>query len=661
MSFASPLFFWFAALSGAIVVLYILKVRRRRVTVPYLALWQSLVTETRARSLFQRLKRLLSLLLQLLILMTLVLALTRPAFDLRNVKAEHVVVLLDVSASMQAVEEDGRTRFDELLEKARLLVDERSFEDAMMLVAVSDRIDVLSPFSKNTLRLRDALGRAAPTNRPFDAERALAFAREATRDVEHPVILFVSDGAAGKVAGAIGARDEPAGSAGPDAPDSPDSPGPAGAAENERDAHLIPVGTPRENVGIVRFSARKNSSLATDYVLAVVKNFGDLEHSFQLELRINGQRDKVLERTLGPREELTERFQLNLPLGGTLELVLTHPEEGLDALAVDDRAYAIVRPDRLRNVILVTETLDEAEPFRIAFASMSEMIDVERSAAVTLEGYAELEPEQRVADVTICLGVVPDELPRDGNLILMDTPIPPGLPAEILGEEERPRVWDWDREHLLNRYLNYRELALPPARTLRLAGGEVLVESFDGPLIAAFDQLGQTGRRVVYIAFDMTESLFPFRLAFPMLLRNAIAWFEVEEEVLFEDTYAPGSTITPLRGIGDQPVTATWFEGGESRTEALEPQLGGRFYFDRTEEPGPFLFQVGGIDYGTCVNLFDPAESDLMPPAPAGGEEGELVDRSSSFLNRELWTYLALLALLLWGTEWALYHRRITE
>ena len=64
MSFAAPLAFSLFALGAAVLVLYILKVKRRPVVVPYSKLWESLAPETQSRSLFKRLRRWLSLLLQ---------------------------------------------------------------------------------------------------------------------------------------------------------------------------------------------------------------------------------------------------------------------------------------------------------------------------------------------------------------------------------------------------------------------------------------------------------------------------------------------------------------------------------------------------------------------------------------------------------------------
>ena len=40
------------------------------------------------------------------------------------------------------------------------------------------------------------------------------------------------------------------------------------------------------------------------------------------------------------------------------------------------------------------------------------------------------------------------------------------------------------------------------------------------------------GRRAIYLGFDVTLDYFQIKLPFPMMLRNAIAWFESQEDVL---------------------------------------------------------------------------------------------------------------------------------
>jgi hypothetical protein len=634
MNFATPLMLGLGALAVPVTILYILKVRRRDVRVPYLRLWEQLVIDTKARALFKRLKRLYSLLLQLLILASLVFAIAEPDFDLKSSEKESIVLLLDCSASMHTVEPGGegapdRTRFELMLERAQEFVEGRSREDEMLIAAVSDRVDVLVPFNRSKLRLRDALERAKSTKRSLDADAALAFAREVTADRSAPVVLFLSDGNSGAVPANL-------------------------ALVSGKQASYVPIGKVSENVAILRFTARKNEGLGTDYLLAVLKNHGTAPIETRLELSRDGNVIAVEPVTLPPGEDFTWSKKLTLDQGGTLRLALDHN----DNFALDNEAFAVVRPVRLRKIGLVVATEDQAEPFIVAFQAMVEFVS-ENSFFTTLEMYATMTPERREADITICLGVVPDGLPPRGNVILMDTPLPDFLPATEVARDPKPSVWDWNRDHILNRYLNYRDLPIPPARILRLSAGEALVSSLDGPLISAFDL---PDRRAVHVGFDMTAELFPFRLAFPMLLRNAIAWFEAEEDVLFEPTYTPGATITPLRRIDDPAPTVTFLRDGAPVEVPLEPREG-RFWFADTDEPGAYVFRIDERNHPAAVNLFDPRESAIAPtelPAAADGDVSAGTAHRSLF-NRDLWALLAALGLALWTLEWVTYHRRLTE
>src|SRR5829696_1134400 len=83
-----------------VVVFYILKLRRRPVAVPFSKIWQRILRDKEATSLFSQLKRLLSLLLQLALLALMLLALGDPRAAASLVEGRNVVVLVDASASM---------------------------------------------------------------------------------------------------------------------------------------------------------------------------------------------------------------------------------------------------------------------------------------------------------------------------------------------------------------------------------------------------------------------------------------------------------------------------------------------------------------------------------------------------------------------------------
>jgi Ca-activated chloride channel homolog len=83
MGFLLPLGFLFALSIPVLVLFYLLKVRRRPRRVSSTWLWRETVEDARASVPFQRLRRNLLMLLQILILALLTLALARPILNLR--------------------------------------------------------------------------------------------------------------------------------------------------------------------------------------------------------------------------------------------------------------------------------------------------------------------------------------------------------------------------------------------------------------------------------------------------------------------------------------------------------------------------------------------------------------------------------------------------
>jgi len=145
MSFLTPLALALAALGLPILILYMLKLRREEQVVSSTMLWQQVLRDRQANAPWQRLRRNLLLLLQLLLLFLLVMALGRPYSEISRRVQGNVVVLLDASASMQAT--DVRpSRFEVARSWARQLIDGLGPNDTMTLIAVEDVPHVLEEF-----------------------------------------------------------------------------------------------------------------------------------------------------------------------------------------------------------------------------------------------------------------------------------------------------------------------------------------------------------------------------------------------------------------------------------------------------------------------------------------------------------------------------------
>src|SRR6516165_6007149 len=115
---------WLFLLLVPLVIFYFLKLKRPRLEIPSLALWRSVLNDQRVNSPFQRFKRNLLLILQVLLLVCLVLAAMQPYMPTGADRAQHLPILIDTSASVAAVDETGLSRLDAAKKEVRKLVDD---------------------------------------------------------------------------------------------------------------------------------------------------------------------------------------------------------------------------------------------------------------------------------------------------------------------------------------------------------------------------------------------------------------------------------------------------------------------------------------------------------------------------------------------------------
>ena len=87
-----------------IVAFYMLRLRREERTVSCTFLWQHLVRDVEANAPWQRLRRSLLLLIQLLLALLLVAVVARPVLERPAGLAHDLVVVIDASASMSATD-----------------------------------------------------------------------------------------------------------------------------------------------------------------------------------------------------------------------------------------------------------------------------------------------------------------------------------------------------------------------------------------------------------------------------------------------------------------------------------------------------------------------------------------------------------------------------
>ncbi|MCA9906708.1 MAG: VWA domain-containing protein, partial [Anaerolineae bacterium] len=229
MSFLTPLALLAGLLALPIVLLYMLRLRRRETSVSSTYLWQQIVRDREANTPWQKLRRNLLLLLQLLLLALLVFALARPYINVPAVTTGQIALLLDASASMNATDTDSGSRFASAQRIANEIIDTMNTGDQMTVIRVADVPEVLTGYTADSAVLHNAINTARPSNALADWTAALTLAAAGGASAENFNVLIIGDGG-------IGAASE-----------FPPIPG---------DIEFVPVGRSDANLAITALAAR---------------------------------------------------------------------------------------------------------------------------------------------------------------------------------------------------------------------------------------------------------------------------------------------------------------------------------------------------------------------------------------------------------------------
>ena len=603
MGFLTPLALLFAALSIPILLLYMLKLRRQEVLVSSTLLWQRLLRDRQANVPWQRLRRNLLMLLQLLILALLTLALARPFLPTATVASGSVVILLDVSASMQA-NDVPPSRFAAARQAARELLDGLGPGDAATLIAVGPQPTVLAAVTTDRTALRRALDEVAPSDGPADWEDAcaLAAASAAGRDAQ---TVILSDGAVPETL--------------------PSLPG---------TVHFVRVGERSDNLGIVTLAMREGS--AGPQALLRVANSGDTSAQASVELRADGVLFDVRPLAIPPHASAALTLD-DLPYDLSLleaRLVVDDP------LPLDNVAWATPGRAAVRRVLLLTPG----------------NLFLERALA-TLPGVelTRLAPDQPLPgeayDLIVQDGPITQTLPAGNRWVIG----PYGATSTVFTETAIVRTASDDP---LLRYVDWRDVHVASAWTMDTPpGARVLVQAQGGPLLAVAER--PEGRLAV-LAFDLHQSDLPLQIAFPILVANLAGWLLPPGGAAGGEIVRAGNPL-PIQPVADAARVIVSTPDGRRHELSIGQALP---IFATTDHLGVYRaeqFDAAGTLLRSdpfAVNLFDPAESDIAPrPAVRVGQAEVRAAQPGAEGRREFWPWLAGAALGVGGVEWWVFHR----
>lgn len=651
-----------AILGGLTVIAYILKMRRRRFEVPFSTLWHRVLQEKESTSLWKHFRRLLSLLLQLFMLALLLFAALDPYLGKPDQDARNVVIIVDASASMKSKDEgpDGdRMRIDVAKEKVRELLGSMGGSDAAMIMRMDGQTTPLSRFDSDMPMLQKLVDGIQASDTPADLRRALGAAADALRERKNPLIVLVGDGAyPEEVLGSVVWKQEEPQAAGQEAGqkrlDAIDLTG--------IDVRYIPVGQRGDNVGIVSFNARRYLTDKTSYsVFIEVQNFGAAEETRKLVVYSGDSAVDVKTVTLKAGERVREIYpNLSGGEGNQLRAELQAVEGGgkRDVFALDDSAYALLPARKKQKVLLVTRDNLYLEGAMLVYDS----IQVDK---LTPEEYDRDIAAGKITDYNAVVfdNHTPASLPPPSTHLIYFQPSGEHTPIAIQGTVSRPRVTEVNESHPVMRWVVMSDVNFDESSHFAVDSGkgEVELAKYVRDTIIAAKRDGQ--RKIVVFGFGLGGTDLTLRVAFPLLLVNALDWFAGDDADLIT-TYSTGRRFrVPLDGLyGVSEVDVQTPVGAMTRAPVVE---GHATFYGNWIGVHRLIAREGGKAIASielAANLANPSESDIEP-------SGELIlggvslERPEAFVithRRSLWIYLALCVALILCLEWITYNRRIT-
>jgi len=709
------MFLYFVIGAAALAIgAYVIKMRRRRFEVPFSALWKRVLEQKDSNSLWKQLKRLLSLLLILVILGLVLFAALDPTLGAVDREARNVIILIDASASMKAMDgdEDGRiSRIEVAKKKAGELIDSMGGGDLAMVMKVDGQATPLSRFSSDGPMLKkvifgsteieeaklDPTGKRPPpevlranntgklegiqaSDTPADLTRALGAAADALRDRPNPLIILISDGAYPEAQLGLVSWDPALPGAPAPAPVKL-GPKPNGPKAGEWDAknlasvdlskvdvRYVPVGKRSDNVGIVAFNVRRYIANKAAYEVYIeVQNFGTEVAHRQLAL-YNGKTQVEMKKLDIPAGTRVRSIYSKLPASAESELRASlRPVEGVggsDSFALDDTAFALLPQRQKQKVMMVTEDNLFLE---------AALLVLDDDIVPTKLSPAQYDADPSVAekvDVVIFDEHTPKELPPPPINLLFFHPTGEASPFAIRGELTAPRITEIDSGHPIMRWVEMGDVYTDKSAAFAIDNkkGESAVAYYVRDALIATKR--ESRRKIVAFGFSLpsegreSATDLPMRVAFPMLLVNTLDWFAGDTTDLLT-TYPTGKRERiPLDGVvGATEAEVTGPDGTLTRAPVLEGLAsfyGSKVGFYEVAAKNALGKTLATISL--AANLASATESDIAPSTELslGGRKLEAPEAFAVSHSRKIWVYLLFFAMALIVMEWITYHRRIT-
>ena len=600
MRFFSPSALFLMSLIPLVILFYLLKQKHKDYSISSILLWEEVIKDLEAVAPWQKLRKNILMLLQIAAIFLLVAALAKPFLINASGQYNNVIILIDRSFSMQA-KDVKPSRFEMAKREAANFVENLSPETYVTVMTVDKDVIIQKNLSKDKNMIIEKINSLKVTNYTSNYVDATNMLNSMLK--QHPstsVRVF----------------------------------GDQMISINGADVENVNISQKGDNYANLLLSHSITDKGIT--LLNTIANYSEKDKVVSVSLLVNNKVFDAKDIEVKAKD-ITNVYWNNLPQNAQIIQSVIDEE---DLLAGDNIAYDVINMSERDKVLFVSEGNVFIEKTLTLFENV-ESYKAEPGGLESFEGY----------DLYIFDGFLPNELPRDGSILIFN-------PSENevfkkTDNVELPVIQE--SEHELMNYISDYSFSIAKADVFEVPlWAESVLECNKGTI--AFAGL-YNKRRISVWGFDIYNSDIALKTVFPVMMTNTIEWL-IPSNIQNSGKLIPGQAIEfNLNPIAKKAVIKT----PSDKLLDIAPPFPAHA-FEKTEEIGAYTLiqetEEENKEYLFVVNPPVETESDLSTIATFSGEFGQDVpeegqNKVKTDFNLQGILIFAVLILLL--IEWWFY------
>lgn len=577
-----------------VIMLYILKRKYKEEVISSSLLWKEVYKNTRANTPWEKFKKNIMLLLQIIIILSIILALMSPFINIGGKTYKNVIIVVDNTASMNTMYDDKLSR----LEKGKLLAKEylNSTREGTKayIISYDGNSNLLLNGEFNKFNSESIINNISKSYNTGDISDVLSFVKAIGDGIgeEYEALIFTDKQ----------------------------------TSISDINGKLVYLGNSGLNASIDNISHKVVDGKIK--VIANVTNNGDKEYEGDFSL-YNG--DKLLEVNkinLGVSESKTLSFELDSLSDDYLKGELSRK----DILMEDNTYYHVINENKVKKVLLVT---DENVFLEKAFGIIE-----------NTEVYKTNDPnnitENDEYDLYVFDNKMPEVIPNGGNILFINPSSNEFFNVLNGGEMGQAKAI----KGAVSSYLENTQFTLSEYKIIETPYYGTNILTIDDNSIGFKGEVND--RKIAALSFDLHSTDFALKKEFPILI------YELGEELIstgmvYKNNFTAGEKIVVKSSDFESEINVT-YPNGEIKELKSGDELKGNL------ELG--IYKINQNDNKESFSVNFPSLSESNTSIEEVGENNNIVDGKSNLKSGfNMTRVFILLAILVVAFEWIFYKK----